>query len=228
MKSIILMILITGFALSLSAQDCQGFVPTTVNSVLEYNHLNAKGKIESSHKSILKEIVNNAGALIFKTQNTYFDDKGKEVYKSDFEYICKDGVISFNLSNMFDQSMMSQYQTMEMKVESDKMEIPAVLTAGQKLNDGTATITILNQGVKMMTMNMTVTNRKVEAVENVTVPAGTFPCYKITYDVETKVMFKVQVKAVDWYSMNVGLIKSESYDKNGKLTGSTELKSYSK
>jgi hypothetical protein len=228
MKSLFCFILLTGFAASLYAQDCQGFVPATVNTSLEYNHLNAKGKIESSHKSVLKEIVQNADALIFKTQNTYFDDKGKELSKSDFEYICKDGVISFNLSNMFDQSMLSQYQTMEMKVESDKMEIPSVLQAGQTLNDGTATITILNQGVKMMTMNMAVTNRKVEAIENITVAAGTFPCYKITYDVETKVMFKVQVKAVDWYSMNIGLVKSETYDKNGKLTGSTELKSYSK
>jgi hypothetical protein len=89
-------------------------------------------------------------------------------------------------------------------------------------------MTISNQGVKMMTMTVVVTNRKVEAVENITVPAGTYECYKITYDIESKMMFKVQTKAVEWYSMNIGLVKSETYDQKGKLAGSSELKSCSK
>jgi len=77
----------------------------------------------------------------------------------------------------------------------------------------------------MTVMNITIaiTNRKVEAVENVTTPAGTFECYKISYDIDTKMMFTVKVKGVEWYAKNVGLVKSESYSTDGKLMGSNLL-----
>ena len=227
MKHFFLAAMIMFAASSAFSQDCKGFIPTTVNTILEYNHLNPKGKIESSHKMTLKEIKQLPEGVSFKTENVYYDDKQKETAKSELEYICSDGKITFNMSSMFDPAMMSQYKDMEVKVESEKMEIPSTLQVGQTLNNGTATMTISNQGVKMMTMTVVVTNRKVEAQEQLTVPAGTFECYKISYDIESKMMFKVQTKAVEWYSMNKGLIKSETYDKNGKLTGSTVLKSIS-
>jgi hypothetical protein len=228
MKQLILAAIFSFAAINAFSQECKGFIPTTVNTVVEYNHLNPKGKIESTSKTIYKEVKQLADALSIKTDNFGYDDKGKETYKSEMEYFCKNGVISFSMNSMIDPATMSQYKDMEVKMESDKMEIPSTLTAGQALNNGTCTMTISNQGVKMMTMTVVVTNRKVEAVENITVPAGTYECYKITYDVESKMMFKVQTKAVEWYCTNVGLVKSESYDKNGKLTGSSELKSLSK
>lgn len=228
MKRLILAVIFIFAAINAFSQECKGFIPTTANTVLEYNHLNAKGKIESSSKTIYKEFKQLADAFSIKTDNFYYDDNGKETYKAEYEYFCKDGVISFNMNSMMDPAMMSQYKDMEVKMESDKMEIPSSLSVGQTLNNGTCTMTISNQGVKMMTMTVVVTNRKVEAVEQVTVPAGTYECYKITYDVESKMMFKVQTKAIEWYSMNTGLVKSETYDQKGKLAGSSELKSYSK
>jgi len=75
----------------------------------------------------------------------------------------------------------------------------------------------------MMNMTISITNRKVEAVENVTTPAGTFECYKISYDIATKMMINVKMKGTEWYAKNVGLVKSESYNNDGKLMGSNLL-----
>lgn len=36
-------------------------------------------------------------------------------------------------------------------------------------------------------------------------------------------MITVQMSAVEWMSKDVGCVKSESYDKKGKLVGSTLL-----
>jgi hypothetical protein len=66
-------------------------------------------------------------------------------------------------------------------------------------------------------------NRKVEAVENLTTPAGTFECYKISYDIATKMMVNVKAKATEWYSNGVGMVKSETYSTDGKLIGSNVL-----
>ena len=71
-------------------------------------------------------------------------------------------------------------------------------------------------------------NRKVTAEEQVTTEAGTFDCYKITYDqtVTMKIMGmerKNNFQGAEWFSKDAGMIKSESYNDKGKLTGSMVL-----
>jgi hypothetical protein len=37
----------------------------------------------------------------------------------------------------------------------------------------------------------------------------------------------VEMSTVEWIAENVGVIRSENYDKKGKMTGYTELSAYS-
>jgi len=127
---------------------------------------------------------------------------------------------------MFDPKTMEGYKDMQVSLTSDKLDLPNNLTVGQTLKEGTATMVISNQGMKLMTMNIHVYNRKVETKETITVPAGTYECFKITYDVESKVIFKVQGIAAEWYAKGIGMVKQETYDSKGKITGSTLLKSF--
>jgi hypothetical protein len=74
-------------------------------------------------------------------------------------------------------------------------------------------------------------NRKVEAKEDITTPAGNFTCYKISYDMEssTKVMGmnnKVNLKGVDYVSEGTGVVKTESYNKKGSLSSYSLLTGY--
>jgi hypothetical protein len=80
----------------------------------------------------------------------------------------------------------------------------------------------------IMNMTINVSNRKVEAVENLTTPAGTFECYKISFDVATKMMINVKSKGVEWFAKGIGMVKNETYDSNGKLLGSNVLTSIKK
>ena len=77
--------------------------------------------------------------------------------------------------------------------------------------------------MSMMNMTTKVYNRKVEAIEKITTEAGTFECYKITYDVFTDAMIDINTKGIDWIARDVGTVRTENYNKNGKLTGYTEL-----
>jgi hypothetical protein len=75
-------------------------------------------------------------------------------------------------------------------------------------------------------MNADVINRKVETIEDLTVPAGTFNCLKIIGDVSGKVLgLSISGKSAQWYSPGVGMVKSESYDKKGELSSSMVLTS---
>jgi len=78
------------------------------------------------------------------------------------------------------------------------------------------------------TMKINITNRKVVSSETITTTAGTFTCFKVTQDilVETTTMgipMKMNSKSTDYYSAGTGLVKSEYYNKNDKLTGYSEL-----
>lgn len=135
---------------------------------------------------------------------------------------CENGTFYFEMNNMMSGQ---SYKEGEVDIKSDDSDMPANLAVGQTLKDGTITMTMKNTAVQMMNMRITVKNRKVEAIETITTPAGTFECYKISYNVESKMMFTMESKGVEWIAKDVGMIKSESHDKNGKLTGSTVLTS---
>ena len=63
-----------------------------------------------------------------------------------------------------------------------------------------------------------------ETIEDVTVAAGIFKGYKFSSDVNTVAMgIKVNAKSTEWYAKGVGIVKSESFDKNGKLQSRMEL-----
>ncbi len=73
-------------------------------------------------------------------------------------------------------------------------------------------------------MSAHITNQKVEAIEDVTVKAGTFKGYRFSGEVNSSAMgIKVKSNNLDWYAKGVGIVKTENYDKNGKLQSRTEL-----
>jgi hypothetical protein len=75
-----------------------------------------------------------------------------------------------------------------------------------------------------MKMSADITNRKVEAIEEISVTGGSFKCYKFSGDINTVAMgIKVQAKSAEWFAKGIGTVKTESYDKKGSLTGRTEL-----
>lgn len=187
--------LISFISINLTAQNCNDFYSFKTGNCIEYIHNNAKGKMESISKMTISDVSTNEGIVSFKTDNVYFDDKEKETYTFQQTYYCQDGIISFDMNNMFDPKTMEGYKDKQVSLTSDKLDLPSSLSVGQTLKDGNATMIISNQGTKLMTMTIHVYNRKVEANETISVPAGTYDCFKITYDVESKVLFKIQGKA---------------------------------
>ncbi|HOU99007.1 MAG TPA: hypothetical protein PLP65_09195 [Bacteroidales bacterium] len=212
-------------SIQVSAQNCNDFYSFKTGTSIEYIHNNAKDKMESISKMTVSDVSTTDGIVTLKTDNVFYDDKEKETYKFQQTYYCQDGNITFDMSNMFDPKTMEGYKDMQVSMTSDKLDLPNSLSVGQTLKEGNATMVISNQGMKLMTMSVHVFNRKVDSQETITVPAGTYNCYKITYDVESKVMFKIQGKAAEWYAKGVGMVKQETYDSKGKITGSTLLKS---
>ena len=68
-----------------------------------------------------------------------------------------------------------------------------------------------------MTIDIRVKDRKVMAEESISSDAGTFDAFKVSSITEIKMMGTREMKNVEWIAKNVGMVRSETYDKNGKL-----------
>ncbi|UOQ95873.1 hypothetical protein MUN81_11410 [Hymenobacter sp. 5317J-9] len=103
-------------------------------------------------------------------------------------------------------------------------------TVGSSLPKGGVVIQVSSPSVAIAKVSTTVRDRKVTAAPApVTVPAGTFQCFAVESQRElataarADLILKSAGRQVDYYDPAVGVVKTEYYDKNGKLSYSKVL-----
>ncbi len=129
------------------------------------------------------------------------------------------------MSAEFEKEASANGMTADISTDMKQVQLPLNLTVGEKLPDEEMTkMTIRIYGMMSMTVTITMSNknRKVEAIEDLETPAGTFNCYKISYEMETLTDMemrkdKSKTKIVEWLSPEVGTVKQEQYSERGKL-----------
>ncbi|MFO7658037.1 MAG: hypothetical protein R6W78_13320 [Bacteroidales bacterium] len=209
---------------TLHAQECLFFYPKTKGSVLEYKNYDKKNALTGISRHKVIEIIQNPGMVTAVIEVEAFDKKEKTLGKNELTVKCQDGIYYVDMKNYVSPETLAAYKDMDVKVETENLQIPASIKPGDVLKDGSITITISNAGMKLMTLTTTISNRKVEAKEQVTTEAGTFDCYKISSLITSKSIMTIKINSIEWYSKDNGMIKSESYSDN-KLVGSTVLSS---
>lgn len=204
------------------AQDC-GYYDISSGSSFSYQILDEKGKITGTTRTTCID-VNKAGpGTTYKIKSESFDAKNRPGTVSEYAMRCEGGQFYVNLQNMLDPKSFESFKDMELQITGADMMYPASMSSGDALPDANITISAATGGVSFLNMVVNISNRKVLGNETVTVPAGTFNCYKITYDVETKLMFKINTNVVEYINKGVGNVKTETYDKKGKMLSATVL-----
>ena len=225
MKKITLVFVALGFLImsNASAQDCFKYFPANKGTVLEYTDFDKKGKIQSTTvRTVVDKRTSNGEEFVdYRVETSPVD--ADTTFVQEFTVSCKDGVVSVDMSNYFATDT-SAYEGMEIEITGDNIDFPSNAHAGQTLDDSEMNIAISNNGAVFMSIDSKISNRKVEAIENVRTSAGKFETIKITYDITVKMGFiNTKASAVEWYSEKYGLIKTENYNKKGKLESYTEL-----
>ena len=207
------------------AQNCGQFVGAVNGKKLVYVNLDAKGN--SQGKITYTATKKNSSTVIIHSE--FIDKEGKPGPSGDSELICDGNAIKVDMKSFVPASSMKQYNNMQITGEVKYMADPLNLSVGQKLDDGSVTIDLGNNGQSTSAIEMDIINRVVEKAETVTTNAGSFDCYKITYDstVKMKMMgigIPLHIKVAEWFSPKLGrFVKSETYDKKLKLKGSMVL-----
>jgi len=220
----ILLVFSLAYALSgnVTAQDC-GYYNMSEGMLFGYQNLDAKGKVLATMRTTCLDVSKAGNAIIYKVKSEYADDKNKNQSTHEYAMRCEDGTFYMDMQNFIDPKSMQAFKDMEVSVNSNDMMYPAGLAPGDSLPDASVTVSAATGGVSLLNLLINISNRQVIGTESVTVPAGTFECFKITYNVETKMMFKIYSVVTEYVNMGVGNVKTETYDKKGKLLGSTLL-----
>jgi hypothetical protein len=209
----------------LLAQDCEPYYLPNEGAVREMASYDKKDKLTGTTIQTVKEVRKSGDKVEWTIGTVSKDDKGKEVSAGEMSMSCEEGIFKMDMKNFIDEQTLKSFEGMEITMDATDLDYPSVLVAGQSLKDGSITVKVTNQGMNIMTMVVKIYDRKVEAIEDMTTPAGTFLCYKMTSTIETKTMFSMVLKSTDWIAKNIGSVRSESYDKSGKPLGYTVLTS---
>jgi predicted transcriptional regulator len=227
-KSLLIFALALFCGLGISAQDCVSYYATEVGTRVETQSFDAKNKMTGVTVQKVTDKQENDGQIVISIESQSFDSKNKPTGTSTLEYFCKNGVFYMDMKKFMDPTANQSYEGMEVVIDATDMEMPAVLAPGQTLKDASFSMKVSNQGFPVINMSVKITNRKVEAVEKITTTAGTFECYKISYDLEMMNFVKITTKAIEWYAPNTGAVRSETYDSKGNLLGYSIITKFSK
>ena len=226
MKNIFSVLLFsTLFMPSLRAQDCsQAFFAMKEKTKVTMSNFDGKGKLTGTSETVVKSVKPTDKGFAATMEVVTKNEKGKTTLDAkNYEAQCENGNIKLDISSMHMGDMAAQMKSMEVTVSGSGIDIPATLSEGQTLPDGDSQIKMGSNGMIFMTMTFEIKNRKVEKKEKLTVGAGAYEAYKITYDMDLKMLLKKSIKVAQWFVNGVGMIKSETYNAKGELENSSEM-----
>lgn len=211
---------------SVKSQDCTMYFPDKIGSEIETTAYDKKGKITSISRFKILDLNQTERGLEIRAASEIEipDEKDAVISKSEVVFYCKDGKFYIDMEQYLKDLNMEAYESMDISIESQDMELPANPKAGDVLGNGNLTVVVRNNNIKLVTMTIEIVNRVVELIEEVTTPAGTFECFKLNYDIKSRIGFiKRNYKNSVWYAKGVGAVKTETFDKKGKLDATTLL-----
>jgi hypothetical protein len=184
-----------------------------------------KDNVTNTAKYTIMHINRNGSDMDITYLVESIDPKEKLIFKEEVTIHQKGDMLYCDMSNFVNKAAFQQNGEIpaEIQVTGNNMEIPSNPKPGDMLSDANVEMA-MKIGFINLKMSAFVTNRKVEAIEDITVKAGTFKGYKFSSEVSASAMgIKMKSNNIDWYAKGVGIVKTESYDKNGKLQSHREL-----
>lgn len=207
-------------------QNCQDLYPFKQGVSFTTQHFNGKNKLTTTVKQKMLSVENNGSQYTAELDNEVLDGKNKSISKFKSKVMCDGTNLIIDSRAFSGQGMndMPPNTNIEVKFSGDNFDFPVNATAGQALKDINFGSESYMNGMKIMSFSMKITGRKIEAIEKVTVPAGTFEAYKMSYTSEVKTMgMTKKYKTVSWIAKGVGMVKSENYDDKGTLNSYSQL-----
>jgi hypothetical protein len=212
------------------AQDCGKFFYLTRDAKFEITMYDGNGNVNGKQEWKIDDLKNDGTSWSADVKTKFTDKKGRDGTKAQGIYRCVSGTLNADIKMALPHEQMGAFKNMDIKGNEAYLEYPVNLITGQSLRDANYKMETWNNGSLVAIITFFVNNRKVEGKETVTTTAGSWEAYKITYT--SKFLVEVgktgrgipmNFKITEWFVPGFGIVKSETYNTNGKLVGSSQL-----
>jgi hypothetical protein len=205
--------------------DCSSLAWFKKGTVMQYSMTSGVGKDMGTTTTTINDVRKDGTATIADYTTTW--GEGKTINAS---YKCENGRIYMNMKSLFSDIMAGMKRPgIEVEVTDAYLAFPGNMKPGDNLEGGVFELKMKQEGKDFMIMRSEIKDRKVESIEKITTPAGSWDCMKLveTRSISTEMMGRKmpaqEIKSVQWFTPVAGLVKFASYDANGKVTFETEL-----
>lgn len=195
---------------------------------IQYTDYDKKGKVQGYNNQTIIEFSRKGRSVTATVSGTQTDAKGESLGSATVRLRANNGNFYVDVLSILPPKDMEKLD-MDVKLTGNDMIIPEKLAPGLILPDAQATFNMKlkagGESVDMPPIVYRIINRKAEGVEAVETPMGKYICFKITHDVEVDlpIIGKQRFSGATWIGKGMGAVKSEVYDKKGKLTNRTLL-----
>ena len=224
--SSILVLLLVVSTTSLFAQDCSAYYPFKEGTTFELTSYDKKDKLLNTVNYKMASVTSKGKAVLATVEVEIFNDKKESVIQSSYNMTCEDDHVSIDFKSLISPEMLSKYQDIEIDFTGTDMIIPNDLAVGNTIPDSDVLMTVKMSPMQLK-MTVKMLNGKVEKREKITTPAGTFDCYVISFETEFKMGLKRRGKTRQWLAKGVGIVKTEEYNKKGKVVSKSVLTKFS-
>lgn len=208
---------------TLSAQDCKNYYYLLNNAEVEMSIYDSKDAVVAKNVYNILSVNKEGTSTVSNFSTSLKDAKGKEMSSGKGQFKCTGDNIFIDMQ--MSMPNIPQLQNMKMASEGSAfLSYPSSLKEGQTLPDASFEMNGNANGMDM-SMQYKVTDRKVAGKEKITTPAGSWDCFKITYNMNLSLKMMgmnmpMQMAAAEWFAPGFGVVKTESV-KDGKRVGGT-------
>ena len=220
MKLLLPLILLL-FTTKIAAQNI--FISTQPGTILLYQETDANGKTIGYTRYTVTSVTGSGNNMTVFYLLENMDANRQVTLEFPGRTYIRDGKIILDIEQMIAPHLQNSGLGLEAEFSGTFMEMPADFSPGQRFADTAGTIRI-GRGILGMRVRMSVTDAKCVAIEDVTVPAGTFSAHKVTQTISHTMLLRTNsVRLVSWYVHNIGTVKNRTYDERGRLQSMSKL-----
>lgn len=133
--------------------------------------------------------------------------------------ISKSGDVLFDIAAAAASVIRKMFKALSFKTEGGRSTLKATNAPGDMLPDIHA---VISWGI--FDYKIDYTERKILRHEIITVPAGTFDCIVVSErKLERRPLYKNDRNTLTWYALGYGLVRHDTFFRNGKLESTEEL-----
>ena len=183
---------------------------------------NKKGKEAGKLVYNISNLKKTGNATSATVNSEFFDKNGKSVSKAVNSVQCDNGTLLMDMKMFIPSTQQAQMGDVSATGTVNYLEYPANMKEGDALKDVNFSMDFKSTAGMAGRVTIDMTNRKVTGKENITTPAGTWDCYKITY--HSKMNFKLLIgfnmnsDVTEWYAPGFGVVKTESDSGKTEIT----------